>query len=487
MAVKYVKFVRGSSLAFENVINKDSDTLYFITDSNSGKGSLYLGDKLISGNISDLVDLQDVLVDELADGHLLIYNELEGKWVNKTAIDAIGLMTKATDANQGGAGLVPAPGIGQQNYFLRGDGTWALPESVVQLFPDDKTIEVSNENILFLKNFGIKYYKYIPESGSIEDNTYVASHYELQIVDNANPWIEGLEPKVVEEEGQLVLGWFEPNPTTLEGVVDELTSLQKQIDDVEQSTINNAKFSETIAIDLNTLKNNVYNKTETENLISQSIVAADHLKRKTFLTLKEAEEFAQTLSNPDTYIYMVLDTDSSNASNRYIEYLYVEGKLEQIGSWDTSLEDYVTDSELTAALAGKVSVQEGYSLISNVDVKKLSEIEAGAQKNYITSVEVSEFNVDEAGKLSLLKVPVSKIENLNTLLPDFTAVSDNFVITTVNGIKTLDLSKSYVETSIYTAEVGDLSTLVRASGKEDSTLVDEINYINARLQWTDLG
>lgn len=487
MAVKYVKFVRGSSLAFENVINKDSDTLYFITDSNSGKGSLYLGDKLISGNISDLVDLQDVLVDKLADGHLLIYNELEEKWVNKTAIDAIGLMTKATDANQGGAGLVPAPGIGQQNYFLRGDGTWALPESVVQLFPDDKTIEVSNENILFLKNFGIKYYKYIPESGSIEDNTYVASHYELQIVDNANPWIEGLEPKVVEEEGQLVLGWFEPNPTTLEGVVDELTSLQKQIDDVEQSTINNAKFSETIAIDLNTLKNNVYNKTETENLISQSIAAADHLKRKTFLTLKEAEEFAQTLSNPDTYIYMVLDVDSSNTSNRYIEYLYVEGKLEQIGSWDTSLEDYVTDSELTAALAGKVSVQEGYSLISNVDVKKLSEIEAGAQKNYITSVEVSEFNVDEAGKLSLLKVPVSKIENLNTLLPDFTAVSDNFVITTVNGIKTLDLSKSYVETSIYAAEVGDLSTLVRASGKEDSTLVDEINYINARLQWTDLG
>lgn len=487
MAVKYVKFVRGSSLAFENIISKDSDTLYFITDSNSGRGSLYLGDKLISGSISNLIDLQDILIDELADGHLLVYNELEGKWINKTVIDAIGLMTKATSTDQGGAGLVPAPGIGQQNHFLRGDGTWALPESVIQLFPDNKTIEVSNENILFLKNFGIKYYKYVPESGSIDDGTYTASHYEIQVVDNSHPWAEGLEPKVVEEEGQLVLGWFEPNPTTLEGVVDELTTLQKQIDDVEQSVIDNASFSATIAIDLNTLKNSVYNKTETENLINQSITAAEHLKRKTFTTLTEAEQFAQTLSNPDTYIYMVLDTTSSNVSNKYIEYLYVEGQLEQIGSWDTSLEDYVTNSELTTALEGKVSVQEGYSLISNVDVKKLSEIEAGAQKNYITSVEVSEFNVDATGKLSLSKVPVSKIEDLNTLLPEFTAVSDNFVITSVNGVKTLDLAKSYVETSIYTAEVGDLSSLMHVSGKEDSTIVDEINYINARLQWTDLG
>ena len=67
MAVKYVKFVRGSSLAFENVINKDSDTLYFITDTDTSKGSLYLGDKLISGGVSDLANLQDILIDQLAD------------------------------------------------------------------------------------------------------------------------------------------------------------------------------------------------------------------------------------------------------------------------------------------------------------------------------------------------------------------------------------------------------------------------------------
>lgn len=127
MAVKYVKFVRGSSLAFENIINKDSDTLYFITDSDSGKGSLYLGSKLISGNISDLADLQDILIDNLENGQILVYNEAEDKWINQSVVEAIGLMTGATSTAQGGAGLVPAPGIGQQNLFLRGDGTWATP------------------------------------------------------------------------------------------------------------------------------------------------------------------------------------------------------------------------------------------------------------------------------------------------------------------------------------------------------------------------
>lgn len=120
----YVKFVRGTSLAFANVISKDPDTLYFITDSDSSQGSLYLGDKLISG-VANLKDLQDILINEVSDKNLLTYDAESGKWINKSIIEAIGLMSAATATTQGGAGLVPAPGVGQQDYFLRGDGTWA--------------------------------------------------------------------------------------------------------------------------------------------------------------------------------------------------------------------------------------------------------------------------------------------------------------------------------------------------------------------------
>ena len=142
---KYVKFVRGSSLAFANV-NKDIDTLYFITDTDTGKASLYLGEKLISG-VSDLSSLEDIIISNISDNHVLVYDATEEKWINKPIKDAIGLMTGATSTEQGGAGLVPAPGIGQQNYFLRGDGNWAPIEaqapSKAQIF---EVVTLNNEN-----------------------------------------------------------------------------------------------------------------------------------------------------------------------------------------------------------------------------------------------------------------------------------------------------------------------------------------------------
>jgi hypothetical protein len=68
MAVNYVKFIRGSSLAFSKLTDKNSDTLYFITDSDSNKSSLYLGDKLITGNISKLTDLKGIELTNPEDG-----------------------------------------------------------------------------------------------------------------------------------------------------------------------------------------------------------------------------------------------------------------------------------------------------------------------------------------------------------------------------------------------------------------------------------
>ena len=45
-----------------------------------------------------------------------------------TLKSAIGTMTGATASANGAMGLVPAPSSGKQNYFLRGDGTWAFLE-----------------------------------------------------------------------------------------------------------------------------------------------------------------------------------------------------------------------------------------------------------------------------------------------------------------------------------------------------------------------
>jgi len=48
--------------------------LYFIAATDSNKGTLYLGEKLITDNISTIKDLEDILLTELADGQLLTYD-----------------------------------------------------------------------------------------------------------------------------------------------------------------------------------------------------------------------------------------------------------------------------------------------------------------------------------------------------------------------------------------------------------------------------
>ena len=65
MTANYVRFSRGSPEAYANIKDKNKDTLYFVYSSDSDKGSLYLGDRLISGNVSNITDLEDLIITEL--------------------------------------------------------------------------------------------------------------------------------------------------------------------------------------------------------------------------------------------------------------------------------------------------------------------------------------------------------------------------------------------------------------------------------------
>lgn len=51
----------------------------------------------------------------------------------KKAIDSITPMTGATSSTSGTAGLVPAPAVGDEEKFLRGDGTWQTVQSGVDI------------------------------------------------------------------------------------------------------------------------------------------------------------------------------------------------------------------------------------------------------------------------------------------------------------------------------------------------------------------
>ena len=99
MAVNYVKFQRGSEsayLALKNADRLDENTLYFIYKTNNDQvGSLYLGERLISGGdvireSTNLDDLKDVVATGAATNSFLVRDG--DKWVAKSLDDVIDLI-----------------------------------------------------------------------------------------------------------------------------------------------------------------------------------------------------------------------------------------------------------------------------------------------------------------------------------------------------------------------------------------------------------
>lgn len=135
MAINYVKFLRGTPSAYAALETKDNDTLYFITAEGQSVGKLYLGSILVAGNVTadgdsvidSLGELIDVNLTGLRDGQILGYDGTTETWKPMDLPSAIdgSIMTGASADNAGTSGFVPAPQAGDQNKFLRGDGTWA--------------------------------------------------------------------------------------------------------------------------------------------------------------------------------------------------------------------------------------------------------------------------------------------------------------------------------------------------------------------------
>jgi hypothetical protein len=104
----------------------------------------------------------------------------------------------------------------------------ATSATIPSLFGDNATVTITDD-IVALKDWGVQYYKYIPAEGVEGEDNYTEAKYELQIVDAEHPWSIGLEPRVTFEKGQLVLGWFEQNPTTIEGINAQISSVQTSV------------------------------------------------------------------------------------------------------------------------------------------------------------------------------------------------------------------------------------------------------------------
>lgn len=128
---------------------------------------------------------------------------------------------------------------------------------------DGKTIEVVDGKII-LKGFGQGYYKY---------NSEVEGHYEFV----EGEFISGLQPQVVaSKEGTgFEIAWFEPNPTTVEGLETQISSLSSSVnnlttktDSIEIIASQNKSDISALMGRMSDVENNKANKSDLESVVA---------------------------------------------------------------------------------------------------------------------------------------------------------------------------------------------------------------------------
>lgn len=235
---------------------------------------------------------------------------------------------------------------------------------------DNLSIEVI-DNEIQLKNFGTGYYKYIAAEKDENGEIKTPSSYEY-----VTGFIAGLEPRVVNNNGNLEIAWYEPSEETIEGIGAKVATLEKTVEsltlDIGQASDadkgQTASGIHAVLEDLNASKadkSDVYTKTETDDAIATAVVNAAHLRRKIVSSILDIDKDAD---DAHLYIYMV-PTGLQEDDDKYDEYIIIEGALEKVGSWEIDLSNYAT-KELLKETDDKV---EALSKTVSEEVEELDE------------------------------------------------------------------------------------------------------------------
>lgn len=305
---------------------------------------------------------------------------------NPLPLDSNSVFASYADLETYAAGVLAYPGqiVAVVNadstgiYYL--DQELAIQEVGKIPSADNKSIEVA-DGAISMYNFGKYYYKYIPEVKNEEtDEVITPAGYEKTEVSDTNVWAAGLEPKVVSEDGELVIGWFEPNPTTADGVQDQVTAVQGTVSDLDEQLNKEGGLVDQVedlqeeighaateagndatglyaeldkkanAADVYTKtevdnmvdglekslvdkansadvynKTEVYTKSETETAIATAVSAADHLKRKIVESYDAIQTYINEHNDAEQYIFMVPTVYVyTSESNKYDEYIVLK-------------------------------------------------------------------------------------------------------------------------------------------------------------------
>ena len=282
----YVKFLRGTVASYNRLAVKDENTLYFVyQDGDDTKGRLYLGNRLISGDIggegvNTLAELTDVIITGADAGSFLVLNS-DGKWVATSASDVA------------------------QTILEAGGNFISIDENEFQ---------------------------FNPTSGKLELNGYSNAANSTMLVKTN----EGISWQNVPND-------YSSEISTLESKVAVLETDFQTVDDK----------------------------------INTAIANTTHLTYQVIDNLNKATK--------DNTIYLYLN-DLDDTSNKYNEFMLVDGQLEQIGSLDIDLSNYVTTDYLNTKLTDKVDTITFDTTTQNItsDIETINTTLEGLDDIYVT-------------------------------------------------------------------------------------------------------
>ena len=326
---------------------------------------------------------------------------------------------------------------------------------------DNKTITLE-EGVLSLNNWGKEYYKWIDPVGEEGEDGYVAGHHEKYEMQEGDAWPAGLEPKAATAtDGTVVLAWYQPSTTTIEGVSSAIASVQNTvaelatgigsredaagtetvygaINKVEEDNAANAEAIEALQEEAakhlplagGTMTGDIIlpdaSKAASEKVVDTKIAtaigSAGHLKRAIVEQLPTVEEA------DDETIYMIKDPLASG--DAYEEFMIIEGEWAQIGDTSVDLTNYVqkvenaTEGNLAALNANGALVDAGVLAQDVIDHLDDEVIHITAEERTAWNEGAAQATTNAEAIKNLVKISQDDANKL-AALPAITAIGAN--------------------------------------------------------------
>lgn len=350
---------------------------------------------------------------------------------------------------------------------------------------DNASIELV-DGVLSVKDFGKRYYKYV---AAVEGGE--AAHYEL-----TEGWVAGLEPKVVEVENEMVIGWYEPNPTTAEGVKDQVVEVQGQVDQAKED-INNLDeiLNGTednpggLVKDVEDIADVLYG-TEGENPVPGLIEEVETLRSELEDADKALQEDIDAVAKDlaDNYYIKTEVYTKSEVDGKVAGLFHFKGVVETLPETGTDVGEVYQIGDAEYAWNGTEWVKLGYTLDLSAYYTK-TEVDAEVKKVQ-DEVDLAEQAITNLGEELNGRID-DEVETINGRIDDVAAEHEtiNSRIDTVSGniesaverIEALETAKEGFDTYFETVD-GKIEGLEQA----DQNFVSQFETVNGKISALEL-